>query len=79
LRNLPIPARSNTRGSAKSSAVHGTAGNSISALANHCDPKRFRTRAYAVNVEPGTGLVKGPYVAETLKVSVESDYVLVDL
>ena len=44
-----------------------------------CEPKRFRTRAYAVNVEPGTSLVKGPYVAETLKVSVESDYVVVDL
>jgi nitrite reductase/ring-hydroxylating ferredoxin subunit len=46
---------------------------------SYCDPKRFRTRAYAVNVEPGTSLVKGPYVAETLKVSVESDYVVVEL
>src|SRR5579863_1650917 len=36
-----------------------------------CDPRRFRTRAYAVNVEPGAAVVKGPYVAETLKVSVE--------
>jgi 3-phenylpropionate/trans-cinnamate dioxygenase ferredoxin subunit len=43
------------------------------------DPKRFRARAYPVNVEPGSAVVKGPYVAETLAVSVESDYVVVDL
>jgi hypothetical protein len=35
--------------------------------------------AYPVNVEPGTAVVKGPYVAETIKVSVESDYVVVEL
>jgi 3-phenylpropionate/trans-cinnamate dioxygenase ferredoxin subunit len=46
---------------------------------SYCDPKRFRARAYPVNVEPGSAVVKGPYVAETLKVSVESDYVVVDL
>ena len=32
---------------------------------SYCDPKKFRTRAYPVNVEPGTNVVKGPYVAET--------------
>ncbi|MGF6428071.1 hypothetical protein ABIE91_003291 [Bradyrhizobium elkanii] len=36
-------------------------------------------RAYPVSVEPGTNVVKGPYVAETIKVAVESDYVVVDL
>ena len=46
---------------------------------SYCDPKKFRTRAYPVNVEPGTNVVKGPYVAETLAVSVESDYVVLDL
>ncbi len=46
---------------------------------SYCDPKRFRARAYPVNVEPGASVVKGPYVAETLAVSVESDYVVVDL
>ena len=46
---------------------------------SYCDPKRFRVKAYAVNVEPGSSVVKGPYVAETLAVSVESDYVVVDL
>ena len=46
---------------------------------SYCDPKRFRARAYPVNVEPGAAVVKGPYIAETLAVSVESDYVVVDL
>jgi hypothetical protein len=32
-----------------------------------------------VNIEPGSSVVKGPYVAETIKVAVESDYVVVDL
>src|ERR1700728_164876 len=46
---------------------------------SYCDPKRFRVKAYPVNVEPGLSVVKGPYVAETIAVSVESDYVVVDL
>jgi 3-phenylpropionate/trans-cinnamate dioxygenase ferredoxin subunit len=44
-----------------------------------CDPTRVRVRSYAVSVEPGESLVKGPYVAETFDVSVEEDYVLVAL
>jgi hypothetical protein len=35
---------------------------------SYCDPKGFRARAYPVNVEPGSSVVKGPYVAETLAV-----------
>ena len=46
---------------------------------SYCDPKRFRAKAYPVNVEPGASVVKGPYVAETIAVSIESDYVVVDL
>src|ERR1700739_1720262 len=46
---------------------------------SYCDPKRFRARAYPVNVEPGSSVVKGPYVAETLSVSVERHDVVVDL
>ncbi len=46
---------------------------------SYCDPRRFRAKAYPVNVEPGAVVVKGPYVAETIKVAVESDYVVVDL
>ena len=46
---------------------------------SYCDPRRFRATAYPVNVEPGAAMVKRPYVAETIKVAVESDYVMVDL
>ena len=30
---------------------------------------------YAVSVQPGTRLIAGPYVAETVPVTVEDDYV----
>ncbi|MGE5509711.1 MAG: Rieske (2Fe-2S) protein [Bacteroidota bacterium] len=43
-----------------------------------CDPKRLRLMRYAVSVEPGAKLVEGPYVAETFKVAVEDDYVVVE-
>ena len=43
-----------------------------------CDPTRVRARPYAVSVQPGTRLVAGPYVAETVPVSVENDYVVVE-
>jgi len=46
---------------------------------SYCDPTKFRVRAYDVSVEAGASVVKGPYVAETLNVSVENDYVVVDL
>lgn len=44
-----------------------------------CDPTRLRVRAYDVSVEPGTKLAEGPYVAETFEVTVEGDYLVVDL
>jgi 3-phenylpropionate/trans-cinnamate dioxygenase ferredoxin subunit len=52
------------------------------------DPARTRVRAYEVSVAPGqalveapdgSGLQKGPYVAETYQVSIEQQYVLVEL
>ena len=46
---------------------------------SYCDPRRFRVKAYSVNVEPGATVVKGPYLAETIPVRVESDYVVVEL
>ena len=46
---------------------------------SYCDPKKFRVPASEVNIEPGTSVVKGPYIAETLNVSVENDYVVVEL
>ena len=44
-----------------------------------CDPNDVRVRLYAVHVEPGEALAKGPFVAETFAVSVEQDYVVVDV
>ncbi|MDE2515142.1 MAG: Rieske 2Fe-2S domain-containing protein [Rhodospirillales bacterium] len=44
-----------------------------------CDPSRVRAKSYPVEVAPGTSLVEGPYVAETVRVSVEEDYVVVDV
>lgn len=54
------------------------------------DPTRTRVRSYHVDVVPGSalsdeanapgpGLVRGPYVAETYPVSVEQDYVVVEV
>jgi nitrite reductase/ring-hydroxylating ferredoxin subunit len=43
-----------------------------------CDPSRIQARAYPVEVAPGQTVVKGPYVAETVPVSVEEDYVVVE-
>ncbi len=44
-----------------------------------CEPERISTRQYPVAVEHGVDLVKGPYVAETIPVTVEEDYVVVEL
>lgn len=44
-----------------------------------CDPSKFRVKTYPVSVEPGANLAKGPYVATTFPVTVENDYVLVEL
>jgi 3-phenylpropionate/trans-cinnamate dioxygenase ferredoxin subunit len=44
------------------------------------DPGRVLVRRYEVTVEPGVdGLQKGPYVAETFPVSVERQYVVVEV
>ncbi len=44
-----------------------------------CDPERVRARNYRVSVEPGARLVEGPYTAETFPVTVENDYVVVEV
>lgn len=44
-----------------------------------CDPNDTKVKAYEVKVEPGAALVRGPYVAETFPVSVEQDYIVVEL
>ena len=44
------------------------------------DPERMRVRRYPVSVEAGgPGLVQGPYVAETYPVSVEAQYIVVEV
>ena len=46
---------------------------------SYCDPDRIRTRAYAVERAAGVDLIEGPYLAETVPVSVEDDYIVVDV
>jgi 3-phenylpropionate/trans-cinnamate dioxygenase ferredoxin subunit len=43
-----------------------------------CDPDKVKARRFGVSVEKGAKLIEGPYVAETFKVSVENDYVVVE-
>jgi 3-phenylpropionate/trans-cinnamate dioxygenase ferredoxin subunit len=44
-----------------------------------CDPNDTRVKAYEVTVEPGETLARGPFVAETFTVSVEQEYIVVEL
>ena len=44
-----------------------------------CHPESVKARTYQVEVVPGETLAKGPFVAETMPVSVEQNYVVVEL
>jgi 3-phenylpropionate/trans-cinnamate dioxygenase ferredoxin subunit len=44
-----------------------------------CDPDDTKVKSYEVTVEPGAVLAKGPFVAETFAVSVEQDYIVVEV
>jgi 3-phenylpropionate/trans-cinnamate dioxygenase ferredoxin subunit len=44
-----------------------------------CDPNSVVARQFQVTVEAGDKLVKEPYVAETFAVSVEEEYLVVEL
>jgi 3-phenylpropionate/trans-cinnamate dioxygenase ferredoxin subunit len=44
-----------------------------------CDPAKLHIRQYTCSVEEGAKLVEGPYVAETFPVTVENEYVVVDV
>ena len=46
---------------------------------SYCDPRRMRLMQFDVAVEAGAKLVEGPYVAETFKVAVEDEYVVVEI
>ncbi len=44
-----------------------------------CDPNSVQARAFEVAVEPGKTLVDGPFVAESVQVTIDGSYVVVDL
>lgn len=44
-----------------------------------CDPNSVQARAFDVVVEPGKTLVEGPFVAESVDVTVDGDFVVVTL
>jgi 3-phenylpropionate/trans-cinnamate dioxygenase ferredoxin subunit len=44
-----------------------------------CDPTNTRVRRYEASVAPGAELAQGPYVAETFPVTVEQDYVVIEV
>ncbi len=44
-----------------------------------CDPNSMQARMFNVGVEPGKELVAGPFVAESVDVSIEDRYVVVTI
>ena len=46
---------------------------------SYCEPDRIRARAYPMGIEVGARVVEGPYVAETIPVKIEENYVVVDV
>jgi nitrite reductase/ring-hydroxylating ferredoxin subunit len=44
-----------------------------------CDPNSVQARAFDVAVEPGSTLVEGPFVAESVQVTVDESYVVVTM
>ena len=46
---------------------------------SYCDPRSTRARQFNVAVEHGDALAKGPYVSERFDVSVDKDYVVVEV
>jgi nitrite reductase/ring-hydroxylating ferredoxin subunit len=46
---------------------------------SYCDPEKIRVRQYNVELQQGRRVVEGPYVAETVPVTVEEDYVIVEV
>jgi nitrite reductase/ring-hydroxylating ferredoxin subunit len=46
---------------------------------SYCEPNRIQARQYPVEVATGAVLEHGPYVAETIPISVQQDYLIVDI
>lgn len=44
-----------------------------------CHPDSVKARSYPVTIVPGEALAKGPFVAETVTVAIEQDYVVVEV
>jgi nitrite reductase/ring-hydroxylating ferredoxin subunit len=44
-----------------------------------CEPDRTKVRSYDLKVEPGSALAEAPLQAETFPVSIEKQYVVVDV
>lgn len=44
-----------------------------------CDPTSTFVKRYDVTVEPGAALAKGPFIAESFPVTVEDDYLVVEI
>ncbi len=44
-----------------------------------CDPGKVALRSYNVEVAAGETVAQGPYVAETIPVTIENEYVVVDV
>ena len=43
-----------------------------------CEPAKVRARTYPTEIAAGAEVVRGPYVAETVAVTVEEKYVVVE-
>ena len=44
-----------------------------------CDPSKISVRSYPMEVAAGQTVVQGPYVAETIPVTIEEQYVIVEM
>jgi nitrite reductase/ring-hydroxylating ferredoxin subunit len=44
-----------------------------------CDPSTIKARSYPVIVEAGSQIAKGPYTLEKFEVSIEQDYIVVEI
>ena len=44
-----------------------------------CDPEKITVRNYPIEVAPGQRVVQGPYVAEKIPVTLEEQYVVVEV
>lgn len=46
---------------------------------SRCEPDKVNLKLYPVEIAPGQDVVQGPYAAETIPVSVENEYVVVEV